>query len=89
MAQVRSGLADAKLAGYIVQVRESGREMTLEDLLTLHKLRAERRITTERAAALFQVDQTSARATLNSLVERGLLESRGERRGTRYKLADH
>ena len=87
VARVRSGPADAEMAGYIAQARGSGEEMTLEDLLTLHEVRAERRITTERAAELFQVDQSSARATLNSLVERGLLESRGERKARTYHMA--
>ena len=75
VARIRSGPADTELAGYVAQARRSGQEMTLEDLLTLHEVRAERRITTARAAELFQVDQASARATLNALVERGLLES--------------
>ena len=87
VARVRSGPADAELAGYIAQARRSGEELTLEDLLALHEVRTERRITTERAAELFQVDQSSARVTLNLLVERGLLESRGERKGRTYHMA--
>lgn len=87
VARVRSGPADAELAGYVAQSRRSGREMTLEDLLALHEVRAERRITTARAAELFQVDQVSARATLNELVERGMLESRGERKGRTYHMS--
>ncbi|MCE2512724.1 MAG: hypothetical protein J4F50_09270 [Acidimicrobiia bacterium] len=75
------------LAGYIAQARGSGQEMTVVDLLTLHEVRAERRITTARAAELFQVDQASARATLNALVERGLLEARGERKGRNYHMS--
>lgn len=87
VARIRSGPADAELAGYVAQARRSGQEMTLEDLLALHEVRAERRITTERAAELFQVDQASARAALNALVEHGLLESRGERRGRTYRMS--
>jgi len=87
VARIRSGPADAELAGYVAQARRSGQEMTLEDLLALHEVRAERRITTERAAELFQVDQASARAALNALVEHGLLESRGERRGRAYHMS--
>ena len=87
VARVRSGPADAEMAGYIAQARRSGQEMSLVDLLTLHEVRAERRITTARAAELFQVDQASARATLNALVERGLLESRGERKGRTYHMS--
>lgn len=87
VVRIRSGPVDAELAGYVAQARRSGQEMTLADLLTLHEVRAERRITTARAAQLFQVDQASARATLNELVERGLLESRGERKGRTYHMS--
>ena len=87
VARIRSGPADAELAGYVAQARRAGQEMTLIDLLTLHEVRAERRITTARAAELFQMDQASARAALNSLVERGLLESRGERKGRTYHMS--
>ena len=86
VVRVRSGPADSDLAGYIAQYRRSGQELDLQDLLTLHEIRAERRITTARAAELFQVDPSSARAKLNALVERGLLESRGESRARTYHM---
>ncbi len=86
-ARIRSGPADAELAGYVAQARRSGIELTLTDLLTLHEVRIERRVTTARAAELFQVDHASARAALNELVERGMLESRGERTGRTYHMS--
>ena len=87
IVRVRSGPADSDLAGYIAQFRRSGKELDLRDLLTLHEIRAERRITTARAAELFQVDQSAARAKLNELVELGLLESRGETRARTYHMS--
>ncbi len=87
VARIRSGPADAELAGYVAQARRSGIEMTLADLLTLHEVRTERRITAARAAELFQMDQASARTTLNELVERGMLESRGETTGRTYHMS--
>ncbi len=87
IVRVRSGPADSDLAGYIAQFRRSGEELNLRDLLTLHEVRAERRITTARAAELFQIDTSSARAELNALVERGLLESRGESRARTYHMS--
>lgn len=86
IARVRSGPADFGLAGYVAESRRAGKDLSLEDLLTLHEVRAERRITTERAAALFQVDRSSARVTLNALVGRGVLESRGERKARTYHM---
>lgn len=87
IVRVRSGVADSELAAYIAQSRRSGHSLGLHDLLTLHEVRAERRITTERAAELFQIDRSSARAKLNALVEGGLLESRGESRARTYHMS--
>ncbi|WP_419842068.1 ATP-binding protein [Candidatus Poriferisodalis sp.] len=87
VARVRSGPADKELAGYIAQARRDGLQFSLEDLLTLHEVRIERRISTARAAELFQVDQHEARAILNRLADLGLLEARGAARGRSYHLS--
>ena len=87
VARVRSGPADKKLAGYIARERSVGEDFTLEDLLVLYEVRRERRITTARAAELFQVDQNEARSLLNRLVDRSVLEARGEGKGRTYYLA--
>ncbi len=87
VARIRSGPADAALAGCIAQMRRSGQELSLESLLTLHEVRAESRMTTARAAQLFQVDHSAARAMLNTFVESGVLESRGEGKGRTYHMS--
>ncbi len=87
VARVRSGPADKELASFIAEARRAGQEFSLEDLLTLHEIRLERRITTARAAELFQVDQHEARTTLNRLADRGLVEARGDGKGRTYHLA--
>ena len=87
VARVRSGPADKELAGFIAEARRDGQEFSLEDLLTLHEIRLERRITTARAAELFQVDQHEARTTLNRLADRGLVEARGDGKGRTYYLS--
>jgi len=87
VARLRSGPADRELAGFIAESRQKGQEFSLEDLLTLHEVRLERRISTARAAELFQVGAHEARLVLNHLVERGLLEARGESKGRTYHLA--
>jgi hypothetical protein len=57
-----------------------------DDLLTLHELRLERRITSAQAAELFQVDAREARAVLNRLADRGPLEARCDCKGRVYHL---
>lgn len=85
-ARLRAGPADHGLAAFIAESQSRGQGFSLDDLLALHEVRAERRITSSRAAELFQVSQDEARSGLNRLVERGLLEARGERKGRTYHL---
>lgn len=86
-ARLRSGPADRELAAFVVESRQHGEQLSLDDLLILHEVRAERRISSGRAGELLQIPADEARAKLNGLVERGLLESRGERKGRTYHLA--
>ena len=86
-ARLRSGPADRELAGFIAESERDGRQFSLQDLLALHEVRTERRITSARAAELFEVSPEEARAELNRLVEQGVLEARGERKGRTYHLS--
>ena len=86
-ARLRAGPTDRGLAGLVAESRHDGREFSLRDLLVLHEVRQERRLTSAVAAQLFQISQDEARAELNRLVEEGLLEARGERKGRSYHLA--
>lgn len=81
-----AGPADAELAAFVAEAEREGR-VDLRYLQVLHEVRHERRITTARAADLLQTGPDEARAELNQLVERGLLESRGEGKGRTYHLA--
>lgn len=87
VVQVHSGPADKELAAFAAEARRAGEPFSLEDLLVLHEVRLERRITVARAAELFQVDRGRARAVLNGLTDRGLVETRGRTRGLSYHLA--
>lgn len=87
VARLPAGPADRELASFIEESRRQGAAFSLEDLLTVHEVRRERRISTTRAAQLLQVGVDEARQVLNRLVERGLLEARGEGRGRTYHLA--
>ena len=87
VARVHAGPADTDLAAFIAESRRNGQQFSLEDLLTLHEIRIERRISTARASELFQVDQHEARSILNRLADRGLIEARGDGKGRTYHLA--
>lgn len=86
-ARLRAGPADRELAAFAAASARDGMTLDLRTLQVLHEVRAESRITSVRASRLFQVEASEARSVLNALVERGLLESRGEGKGRTYHLA--
>ena len=86
-ARLPAGPADRELAVFTAASARDGRSLDLRTLQVLHGVRVESRVTSGRAGELLQVGADEARSVLNSLVERGLLESRGEGRGRNYHLA--
>lgn len=85
-ARLPAGPTDHQLAVFAAASARDGRPLELQTLQVLHEVRAESRVTSARAGELLQVGADDARSVLNSLVERGLLESRGEGRGRTYHL---
>jgi len=87
VVRLRSGPSDKELAAFISERRQSGEHLDVNDLLVLHEVRTQGRVSTARAATLSQVPEGEARALLNRLVESGVLEARGERKGRTYHMA--
>jgi len=81
------GHANLPLTRYVAEQAQAGRPLSLEALIVMDELERERRVSTARAADLLQRDEASARAQLNQMVDRGLLEARGEARGRTYHLS--
>ena len=81
------GHANLPLTRYVAEQAQAGRPLSLEALIVVDELERERRVSTARAAELLQRDEASARAQLNHMVDRGLLEARGEARGRTYHLS--
>jgi ATP-dependent DNA helicase RecG len=65
----------------------AGREWRLPELLILRACAEDRSITTEEAARAIQSDVDRTRPVLARLVEAGILEPRGERKGRTYHLS--
>ena len=86
-ARLPAGPADRELAAFTAASARDGLPLDLRTLQILHEVRIESRVTSRRAGDLLQVGTDEARSVLNSLVERGLLESRGEGKGRTYHLA--
>jgi ATP-dependent DNA helicase RecG len=59
----------------------------LDELLVLNTLWQERSLATEDAARLTQKPEAETRATLHRLVEAGLIEERGQKKGRTWHLS--
>jgi len=81
------GKANLAFAQFVAEESQAARPLALDDLLLLNQLWLERRANTGEAAAAIQKPETEARARLQRLVEAGLVESRGERKGRTWLLS--
>jgi ATP-dependent DNA helicase RecG len=84
---MQGGPANLAFAQLVVEESRAARPLTLDQLLVLNQLWYERRITTAEAARLSQKSESEARATLNRLVEAGLVEARGIGRARSWLLS--
>ena len=84
---LRGGEASLEFAGFVFEQDKQGYPLTLDDLLVLNTLFFERQTDSESMAKVFQKDVPTARATLERLHERGLIERRGNKRATAYHLS--
>ncbi|MBC7217416.1 MAG: putative DNA binding domain-containing protein [Candidatus Caldatribacterium sp.] len=81
------GQANLAFVRLVVEENQAGRPLGLDGLLLLNALWQERSITVVQASQLLQKPEPDARAVLERLVEAGLVEGRGERKGRTYHLS--
>jgi ATP-dependent DNA helicase RecG len=81
------GKANLDFVRLVVEENQAGRILSLDDLLILNHLWFERQLTTGDAARLIQKPEAEARSRLQRLVEAGLVEPRGERKGRLWHLS--
>jgi ATP-dependent DNA helicase RecG len=74
---LNGGQPSLKFASLVYEEDKAGRPFTLDDLILLNALFYERRLDAETAGLLIQKGAARGRSTLESLVERGLVEARG------------
>lgn len=84
---LRGGNASLEFAAFVYERDRSGEPLTLEELLVLNRLHHERRIDAVAVGAITQRGEAHARGALERLVERGLIEPKGEKRGRVYHLS--
>lgn len=81
------GEANLEFVRLLAEESRAGRVLGLDELLTLNALWQDRRLSTDEAARLTQKPEADVRAVLNRLVEIGLVEPRGERKGRTWLLS--
>ncbi|RTG98963.1 AAA family ATPase [Thermus scotoductus] len=81
------GKANLAFVRLVVEESQAERPLGLDELLLLNHLWSERHLTTDQASVLIQKPQSEARACLQRLVEAGLVEPRGERKGRSWHLS--
>jgi ATP-dependent DNA helicase RecG len=81
------GEASLDFVRLVVEEGQTGLVLRLDELLLLNALWQERALTTDEAGRLVQKPEADARGTLNRLVEAGLVEARGERKGRTWHLS--
>ncbi|MEW6228121.1 MAG: ATP-binding protein, partial [Bacillota bacterium] len=81
------GEANIDFVRMVVEEGNAGRPLSLEALLIMNALWLERELDTTHAARLIQRHEIETRSVLARLVEAGLVEQRGERKGRIYHLS--
>ncbi|MEO0067852.1 MAG: ATP-binding protein [candidate division WOR-3 bacterium] len=88
---IRSGRAEGKLdenfARFVVRCQQEGRELKLPDLLILNWLKRNREVDVTEAKTILGRSEKEAHEVLSSMVNRGLLEQFGEKKGRVYRLS--
>ncbi|MHB1897841.1 MAG: ATP-binding protein, partial [Metallibacterium sp.] len=84
---IPGGAANLDFVQLLVTEAQGGRELRLDELLLLNALWREGNLDTGNAARLTQKSEIDARATLHRLVEAGLIEERGHKKGRTWHLS--
>ncbi|HKZ16679.1 MAG TPA: hypothetical protein VJ161_04350, partial [Geobacteraceae bacterium] len=84
---LNGGDPSLKFASFVYEEDKAGRPFTLDELIVLNTLFVERRIDSEQVCKVIQKGASEGRRVLERLLERGLIEARGEKRARIYHLA--
>lgn len=84
---IPGGEANLDFVRLLVTEAQGGLELGLDELLILNALWRERSLETSDAACLTQKPEAETRATLHRLVEAGLVEERGQKKGRTWHLS--
>ncbi|ODS54094.1 MAG: AAA family ATPase [Acidobacteria bacterium SCN 69-37] len=84
---IPGGEANLDFVRLLVTEAQRDRDLSLDELLVLNALWQERSLDTADVAKMIQKPDADARATLHRLVEAGIIEERGQKRGRTWHLS--
>jgi ATP-dependent DNA helicase RecG len=84
---IPGGEANLDFVRLLVSEAQRDRDLSLDELLVLNALWQERSLDTADVAKMIQKPNADARATLHRLVEAGIIEERGQKRGRTWHLS--
>lgn len=84
---IPGGAVNLDFVRLLVTEAQQGHDLALDELLILNTLWQARSITTDDAARLVQKPEAGTRAALHRLVEAGLVEERGQKKGRTWHLS--
>lgn len=84
---LHGGEPSLQFAAFVVEMESDSHPLSLDELVLLNALHLERRMDAAKACDLIQKGVSEARAVLERLHERGLVEGRGEKRSRVYHLS--
>lgn len=84
---IPGGDANLDFVRLVVSEAQAGRQLGLDELLILNTLWLERNLVTDEAAQLIQKPEAEVRSVLHRLVEAGLVEERGQKKGRTWHLS--
>jgi len=83
---LRGGPANLDFCKWVAEQEKTGHTLSLDALIILNELQYERRIDISHAMELTQKTEGDVRSTLEHLVEYGIIEAKGEKKGRTYHL---
>ena len=84
---IKDGTLDEPFVRFVKESEKEGKEMGLDELLLLSVLRRQRELSIKEGIAILQFDAVRTREILMRMINRGLLEKSGVKKGLVFRLS--
>jgi len=84
---IKDGTFDEHFAKFVKEQEKSGKELSLDEMLIFSVMRRQREIDTTEASRILQLDISTTRELLQSMIKEGYFERSGIKKGMVYRLS--